>query len=125
MPGAVPSKRLALDELEERNGWFLGKGPQPTHERLLQAAGVPAERVARLKRQDKWYRKWRLWGRLKGKSTVARRYWQHAPSGLAFRASDGGRKASSIVVSSSAEAKRASRRDARRFEHGLRSSALA
>ena len=44
MPGVVPSRELALEELTERNGWFVRRArtagrSQPTHEALLRQVG--------------------------------------------------------------------------------------
>ena len=81
MPGAVPSKALALKELADRNGVFLRSGrPQPTHERLLRAVGLdPTERTAPPARP-------------------ATRWWRHDRSGLSFSARRGARPAPKTAV---------------------------
>ena len=82
MPGAVPSKDLALAELADRNGMFLRSGrPQPTHERLLREVGVdPAEVMTTAPAPSQW--------------------WRHAASGFGFRARRAARAAprSAVVV---------------------------
>jgi len=82
MPGAVPSKDLALAELADRNGMFLRSGrPQPTHERLLREVGVdPAELMTTAPAPSQW--------------------WRHAASGFGFRARRAARAAprSAVVV---------------------------
>ena len=82
MPGAVPSKDLALAELDDRNGMFLRNGcPQPMHERLLREVGVdPAELMTTVRPVAQW--------------------WRHAASGFGFRARHKKRAAprSAVVV---------------------------
>jgi len=82
MPGAVPSKDLALAELADRNGMFLRSGrPQLTHERLLREVGVdPAEVMTTAPAPSQW--------------------WRHAASGFGFRARRAARAAprSAVVV---------------------------
>ena len=89
LPGVTPSRALAIDELDERNGWFLRRAAsagraQPTHERLLGEAGVAPERVERAKT---------------GATAAAgrTRWWRH-DSGLAFATSDAPRPAAASAV---------------------------
>ena len=82
MPGAVPSKALALKELADRNGVFLRSGrPQPTHERLLRDVGVnPTELAA------------------PAPANRAARWWRHDASGLSFSVRRGARPAPKTAV---------------------------
>ena len=82
MPGAVPSKDLALAELADRNGMFLRSGrPQPTHERLLREVGVDPVEVMTT-------------------APAPSQRWRHAASGFGFRARRAARAAprSAVVV---------------------------